>query len=714
VGADGLRSLRLRALLADAAPDPVAAAILGLKQGATAGGFPDFRRTRLWILALYGFFSLTVAVFVAKVALAEREQRKADARAYTVGLARAYERQLAGFVGAASQYLVSTRDVIEDHRGLDAIAPERLDRALRSQLVGDLTLRRVVLVDARGVVRSGGATGADLSGRGWYRAAREQRSRAVAVGLPVRSVVDRRWVIPIHLRIDEGDGAFGGIVTVGLDTANLLRSFRALESSRDFAIALLRDDGAFLASDPDYEARAGSRMAAADFARLGGAEGTLEAAWTPESAPRISSFRKVAGHPMYVAVGLPTAELQAAWERSTAERVARGALITLLAGAFAAVLLRRVRREEAIALSLQHFRRAVETSADMVFWVARTGHLVYANRAACDRLGYDQASLSRLTVADISPEYDQAGWNDFWATLERCGQSRFSTSVRTGGGDQFPIGVAASRVVIGDEAYVFSICRDLTDERRIQASIESLNATLEQRVRERTEELRAANEELEAFTSSVSHDLRAPVRAVEGFADLLVAEAGPRLEGHAAHLLLRLRGAAGRMGALIEGLLVLSRAARVPLRRVPVDLGAIAREIVSELASQAPERRVRAVIADGLACHGDPVLLRQLMENLLGNAWKYSALEPETRIEVGARGVAGGREFFVRDNGAGFDPAYAHKLFKPFERLHGESEFPGVGIGLATVHRIVARHGGHIRAEGTPGQGAAFCFTLPQ
>jgi PAS domain S-box-containing protein len=414
-----------------------------------------------------------------------------------------------------------------------------------------------------------------------------------------------------------------------------------------------------------------------------------------------------------VAVGIPQDEVLSAAYRDGAWRIARAAAVLLVFTLFIVLLLRRIRREEAIAAGLLHFRRAVETCADLAFWVSRSGRFIYANQAACERLGYGHEALAGRSVNDVSPEFDQARWDRFWADLEQHGQVRFSTEALTASDESFPIGIAASRLLMAGEPYVFSIGRDLSDERANRAAVEALNATLEKRVRERTDELRATNEELEAFTSSVSHDLRAPVRAIEGFADLLVTEAGARLDGKAGHLLLRLRAAASRMNALIDGLLTLSRASRVPLQFLPVDLTALAREIVAELAAQAPERRYEATIEDGLTCRGDPVLLRQAMENLIGNAWKYSSTRWCTRIEVGAIVDGNGqREFFVLDNGVGFDAAYADKLFQPFERLHSESEFPGAGVGLATVRRIIKRHGGYIRGEGRPGQGAAFHFTL--
>jgi len=245
--------------------------------------------------------------------------------------------------------------------------------------------------------------------------------------------------------------------------------------------------------------------------------------------------------------------------------------------------------------------------------------------------------------------------------------------------------------------------------REREREIERLNVQLERRA----VELAAANRELEAFSYSVSHDLRSPLRSIDGFGQALVEDCAAALpsEGHA-HVR-RMRAATQRMGQLIDDLLQLSRVTRTELRRERVDLSAIAREIAAELARSAPARRVTFEIEEGLVAEGDPSLLRVLLENLLGNAWKFTSKHPAARIGFGRTERGGRPAFFVRDDGAGFDMAYAKKLFGAFQRLHGVAEFAGTGIGLATVHRIARRHGGEILAEGAVEQGATFTFTLP-
>jgi two-component system, sensor histidine kinase and response regulator len=244
------------------------------------------------------------------------------------------------------------------------------------------------------------------------------------------------------------------------------------------------------------------------------------------------------------------------------------------------------------------------------------------------------------------------------------------------------------------------------------ADLEALNLDLERRVRERTAQLEEANRELEAFSYSVSHDLRAPLRRMDGFSKALLEDCGDRLNEQGHDYLRRIRAAAQNMGELIDVLLGMSHLSRVGMRREEVNLSEIARTVARELQEREPERRVEFLIDEERVGIGDPQLLRVVLENLLNNAWKFTSKHPSARIEFGTVEQNGKMVYFVRDNGVGFDMAYADKLFGAFQRLHPMSEFPGFGIGLATVQHIISRHGGRVWAEGAVDKGAVFLFTL--
>ncbi len=219
--------------------------------------------------------------------------------------------------------------------------------------------------------------------------------------------------------------------------------------------------------------------------------------------------------------------------------------------------------------------------------------------------------------------------------------------------------------------------------------------------------------ELEAFSYSVSHDLRAPLRGIDGFSQALLEDYADQLDDQGKHYLQRVRAGAQRMGELIDDLLKLSRVSRAEMRTSPLDLSLLAREVADRLKQSEPQRQVELVIAEGLTAHGDPQLLRVALENLIGNAWKFTSKKADARIEVGRALRDDRAAFFVRDNGAGFDMAYVGKIFGAFQRLHEATEFPGTGIGLATVQRVIQRHGGKLWAEGEIDKGATLYFTLP-
>lgn len=399
-------------------------------------------------------------------------------------------------------------------------------------------------------------------------------------------------------------------------------------------------------------------------------------------------------------------------------RVTRGELrvVSILAGAAAAaldhaLLIGRLREAE------QRYRRLADNAQDVVFRyeLVPRPRFTYINFAVTAISGYspeehyaDPDLIHRIIHPDDRIRFDEARSQEA-PLLER--------TLRWVRRDGVIVWIEERNVPVFDERgnliAVEGVARDITARKQAEEQIRQLNQTLEERVRTRTAQLEMANKDMEAFSYSVSHDLRAPLRIINGFGQLLRERHGAHLDDEATGYLTRIETASHRMGEIIEGLLRLAQASRVSPRYEPVDIADIAREVVADLQSLQAKRSPQVVIHAAMHCRGDRQLLQTVLENLLGNAWKFTARRADARIEVGVTSQDGRRVFFVRDNGAGFDPSCAEKVFDAFQRLHNAQDFPGTGIGLATVQRIIRNHGGDIWAEGESGKGATFYFTLP-
>lgn len=361
--------------------------------------------------------------------------------------------------------------------------------------------------------------------------------------------------------------------------------------------------------------------------------------------------------------------------------------------------------------SEEKYRMLFENSLDGVLLTDLDGAVRAANPAACAMFRTTQDRMVRLGLEGVIG----SGGPDIARLLEeraRTGQARGDLVMRRSDGTRFLVEISSAAYVdrAGRPA-ASTVVRDISERKKAQGEILRLNATLEQRVRERTLELERANEELERFSYSVAHDLRAPLASISGFARALRERIAPGLSGQEQHFLDRIGSAVARMDAMIDGLLQLAHVSRSTVTFEALDLSQMAAQALANCHELEPSRVVKWQVQPGLRARGDRQLVALLMDNLVRNAWKFTSRAADARIDIGAD-AKDGRVFFVRDNGAGFDMAYASKLFGVFQRLHTEAEFPGHGIGLANVRQIVERHNGRVWAEAQPGEGAVFRFTL--
>jgi len=372
------------------------------------------------------------------------------------------------------------------------------------------------------------------------------------------------------------------------------------------------------------------------------------------------------------------------------------------------------RVEEELRQANAYNRSLIEASLDPLVTIGPDGRVTDVNAATEAVTGLKRAELIGTDFIDYFTEPDKARTG--YEQVFREGSVRdYALEIRHRNGHLTPVRYNASvyRNPAGEVVGIFAAARDITERKRAEEALCNLNAELDQRVHERTAQLEAANQELEAFAYSVSHDLRAPLRAMSGFSQALMEDFGDKLEAEARSYLDEIVSGSRHMGQLIDGLLTLSRSTRGELRGDPIDLSAMAERIRYELELTEPGRRVKWQIEPGLSARGDERMIEIVMRNLLGNAWKYTIGKSEPLIRVYAEHRGDEHYFCVADNGAGFNMSHAEKLFQPFQRLHRQDEFPGIGIGLATALRIVHRHGGTIQGQGEPDRGATFKFSLP-
>jgi signal transduction histidine kinase len=544
------------------------------------------------------------------------------------------------------------------------------------------------------------------------------------VSAPVRSRLTGEWSFMVGRPLLR-QGRFNGAIYLVVKAEQMAAQLGTVELSPMDVVSLIHADGQYLARSRENTESMGHQVPASRSFRLDPAlmRGTYRADDALDRAPRTYGWHRLRGPELVVSVGLADASVLTPLEPALQRNLwVTGGLSLLLLG-FGGV----IARDQLQAAAGQQALRRREAQLREAQQLARLGSWEMDMHSGAVNWSDEVFRIFEVDPAQGQPSFDrflQCVHPDDRAAL----QAAFETAVR----DHRPYNhvhrllLPSGRVrhvrELGSVEYegeqpvrCVGTVQDITEVRSAQLALQQLNEQLETRVIERTSELAQANRELEAFTYSVSHDLRTPLRSIHGFACVLQEEEAPRLSDAGRQHLRRIEDGSRRMGQLITDLLSLAHLSRAKMHQEPVDLSELALVIAGDLQRSDPTREVDWHIQDRLMAMADPGLMRVVLQNLLGNAWKYTGQTPQARISLTETQHADGlNTFCVRDNGAGFDMAYAAQLFQPFKRLHAHHEFEGSGVGLATVARVVRRHGGTVRGEGAVGQGAAFFFSLPE
>jgi signal transduction histidine kinase len=599
-------------------------------------------------------------------------------------------------------------------------AEQRLLQALPEGLVSHLSV-----VNADGVIvynSLGQPAGTFVGDRPHFQMLRQGGDRLV-VGEPVRSRLNGQWLMVVGRPL-QSDGAFAGAIHLNVSTDHLAGLLGRLVLSEGDLVGLVHPSGKFLARSLDNEAAMGhalpsdrpfleDRQALRGSFRLGGAV---------DGVPRLFGWQRLPESGIVVVVGLSVAGVLEPLRQPNRRALMLTAVLALTLGAIGAwigALLWKLERSRDQGTRSEQRLKSAQRMARLGHWEFEpvSGRLEWSDevyrifgRNAHGFVPSEQAYLESVHPDDMPTlrgAFDQA-------KMRRTPMDVVHR-IRRPDASERHVRLLCEMDFVGDQVVRFhGTVQDITELRETQRALEDLNAELDQRVKARTRALVGLNRELESFTYSVSHDLRTPLRSIHGFASLLRESDEPRLSPEGRDALHRILDSARRMGLLINDLLSMAQQSRAELKAERIHLSELARTVAQELANGHEERCVQWRIEEGLWVTADPSLMRVVMQNLLGNAWKYTGRTPEALIELfRVEGEEGMVSFCVRDNGAGFDMRYADQLFHPFKRLHRQDEFEGTGVGLASVQRILQRHGGSVRGEGRPGQGASFFFSLP-
>jgi PAS domain S-box-containing protein len=652
----------------------------------------------------------------------------------SLALTESMEGHIAATLRDAANAAVSTAELIENAGGLGGFRNERrLHDELKRELPDQASTARLLISDAAGHVLASSAeypvasvSIPDTSGSQWPAA---HSGRMLSLGAPQRSLIDGEYILPYVCAIHDRSGASVGAVRAELRIKPFLETYRSIPSLSNGAVLVLSNDGMTLMRAPFVEGFLGQRgPGIAQFlqAAVGNNRGSYEFTQPRDGVVRYVSWLRMKQQPLILAVGLSKDTVLASWKQRAQHRTAVVAAACAAMALLTLALISYLRRLQSSRADLQDLERrywwAMEHSTIGIAIASMEGQWQRVNAALVHMLGYSSEELLAFPYGSLAaPGYQDAAK----AALRDLQSGRVpvldrETCLIHKDGHPVWVTIHVSRLedAPGRPGNLLFHMRDITERKKAQQAVQDLNDELERRVEARTAELSRVNQDLEAFSYSAAHDLRGPLDRLTGFVEILIHEMGEP----SATVLRRVESVKRQvrhMTALIDDLLALASSSRATMHLNGVDMSALVAEVREQLQADAAVqgRNVQWIVVPSLPpVRADRALLREALVNLLGNALKYTRGRDLAIIEVGVSAAppdSPAASFFIRDNGAGFDMAWSADLFLPFRRLHSVSEFEGTGIGLAIVQRIIERNGGQVWAEGVPGAGATFSFSLP-